>query len=127
MAIQCPKCKTRNPPGSKFCMECATPLPQGPEVVYTETVKTPVEDLARGSTFAERYEIIEELGNGGMGSVYRAEDTKIHQEIALKLIKPEIASDAGTTSATWRIKPWPARSCPGPTSFRREPCAFNRR
>jgi serine/threonine-protein kinase len=42
--------------------------------------------LTRGTTFAGRYEIIEELGKGGMGKVYRVEDKKIKQEVALKLI-----------------------------------------
>jgi len=50
-------------------------------------------DLARGTVFAGRYEIIEELGRGGMGAVYRAEDKKINEEVALKLINPQIASD----------------------------------
>ncbi len=44
-------------------------------------------------TFAGRYEIIEELGAGGMGRVYRAHDTKLNEEVALKLIKPEIAAE----------------------------------
>ena len=52
--------------------------------------------LKRGILFSERYEIIEELGKGGMGTVYRVEDTKVGQEIALKLIKPEVASDRST-------------------------------
>jgi serine/threonine protein kinase len=38
--------------------------------------------------FAGRYEVIEALGRGGMGSVYRVEDKKVHEEIALKLINP---------------------------------------
>lgn len=92
MANECPKCKTNNPEESKFCMECTTPLPKIEEAVHTKTLETPAEELTRGSTFAGRYEIIEELGKGGMGRVYRVENTKIKQEIALKLIKPEIAS-----------------------------------
>jgi serine/threonine protein kinase/tetratricopeptide (TPR) repeat protein len=52
--------------------------------------------LTTGSTFANRYQIIEELGKGGMGKVYKAFDTKIKEKIALKLIKPEIASDPET-------------------------------
>jgi serine/threonine protein kinase/Flp pilus assembly protein TadD len=65
-------------------------------VSQTETLQTPIQELTRGTTFAGRYEIIEELGKGGMGKVYRAEDTKVRQEIALKLIRPEIASDKNT-------------------------------
>jgi serine/threonine protein kinase/predicted Zn-dependent protease len=62
----------------------------------TRTIETPVEEYPRGSTFAERYKIIEKLGTGGMGAVYRVEDTNIGQDIALKLIKPDIASDKRT-------------------------------
>lgn len=49
--------------------------------------------LKRGSVFAGRYEIIEFLGKGGMGEVYRAEDNQIKEEVALKIINPEIAGD----------------------------------
>jgi serine/threonine protein kinase/Tfp pilus assembly protein PilF len=66
------------------------------EIPVTETLETPTEELTRGTTFAGRYEIIEELGKGGMGKVYRVEDKKIKEEVALKLIKPEIASDKMT-------------------------------
>ena len=46
--------------------------------------------------FAKRYEIIEELGTGGMGKVYRAFDKKLGEELALKLVKSEIAADERT-------------------------------
>ncbi|GAG00650.1 unnamed protein product, partial [marine sediment metagenome] len=49
-----------------------------------------------GSTFAGRYQIIEELGKGGMGKVYKALDKEIKGKVALKLIKPEVASDKKT-------------------------------
>jgi len=62
----------------------------------TKTIEIPLEELTTGSTFAERYQIIEELGKGGMGRVYRALDKELNEEIALKLIKPEIASDKKT-------------------------------
>jgi serine/threonine protein kinase/Tfp pilus assembly protein PilF len=62
----------------------------------TETLQTPVHELTMGSTLAGRYQIIEELGKGGMGRVYKVFDTKIKEKVALKLIKPEIASDKET-------------------------------
>jgi serine/threonine protein kinase len=64
MAIHCPKCTTENPSDSKFCKECATPLLTEVEaqISFTKTLLTPVEDLTRGTLFAGRYEIIEELG-----------------------------------------------------------------
>lgn len=50
-------------------------------------------ELSIGSTFAKRYQIIEELGRGGMGSVYKVMDKEIGERVTLKLLKPEIASD----------------------------------
>ena len=96
MAIKCSKCDTENPSDSKYCKECATPLPSSKDIPVTETLEAPKEELTRGTTFANRYEIIEELGKGGMGKVYRVEDKKIKEEVALKLIKPEVASDKKT-------------------------------
>jgi tetratricopeptide (TPR) repeat protein len=43
--------------------------------------------------FAGRYHVIEELGAGGMGRVYRVLDQKLGEEIALKVIRPDVASD----------------------------------
>ena len=65
---------------------------------HTKTLEIPTGELAKGNTIAGRYEIIEELGEGGMGRVYRVQDTKVNEEIALKLIKPEIAAEKKTIS-----------------------------
>ncbi|MEW5902191.1 MAG: serine/threonine-protein kinase, partial [Acidobacteriota bacterium] len=59
-------------------------------------METTTDELRRGTLFAGRYEIIEELGAGGMGRVYRAYDKKIEEELALKLIRPEIAAEKRT-------------------------------
>ncbi len=62
----------------------------------TETLEIPSAALPRGSTFAGRYEVVEELGRGGMGKVYRVTDKKIGEEVALKLLSPSIAADKKT-------------------------------
>ncbi|MCK4645161.1 MAG: protein kinase [Candidatus Aminicenantes bacterium] len=96
MGTKCPKCNTDNPYDSKYCKECAISLPSSEEILITETIEIPTEELTTGSTFADRYQIIEELGKGGMGRVYRVLDKKLKEEIALKLIRPEIAKDKKT-------------------------------
>jgi serine/threonine protein kinase/tetratricopeptide (TPR) repeat protein len=97
MTIQCPKCKAENPDTKQFCGDCGTQLTPPDEIpVQTKTIEAPKEELTTGSTFAGRYQIIEELGRGGMGKVYKAQDTEIKEKIALKLIKPEISSDKKT-------------------------------
>jgi serine/threonine protein kinase len=96
VAIACPKCQTNNPDDSKYCKECATPLPESVEVSHTKTLETPTKELTTGSIFGGRYQIIEELGKGGMGRVYKVLDTEINSKIALKLIKPEVAADKKT-------------------------------
>lgn len=98
MGIKCPKCHFENPDDTAFCGKCGTKFELSKDIFisHTKTLETPKEEFVRGTSFAERYEFIEELGKGGMGKVYRVKGKKLNEEVALKIIKPEIASDKKT-------------------------------
>jgi len=93
LANKCPTCHSDNPDTLKFCGDCGTQLPPSHDhtPAVTEALQAPVYELTTGSNFAGRYQVIEELGHGGMGRVYKVFDTKIKEKIALKLIKPKVA------------------------------------
>ena len=95
MGIKCPKCYSDNPDTQQFCGECGTQILPKEEIPIssTKTLEAPTKELTTGSTFAGRYQIIEELGKGGMGEVYRVKDETLDEEMALKVLKPEIAAD----------------------------------
>jgi serine/threonine protein kinase len=89
--MKCPNCQTENSAESRFCSNCAAPLKETRgEPAVGKTIKVPTFEISRGNLFAGRYEIIEELGAGGMGKVFKAYDQKVKEVIALKLIRPEI-------------------------------------
>jgi len=98
VAIKCPKCHSENPETKQFCADCGTQLPPSKDIhpQVTETLQTPIHELTTGSTFANRYQIIEELGKGGMGKVYKVFDQEVQAKMALKLIKPEVSADKNT-------------------------------
>jgi serine/threonine protein kinase len=96
--MKCPRCQFDNPAETNYCGKCGLPLFRKGEEAFgpTLTLETPVSTLERGGTFADRYEVIEEVGKGGMGRVYKVFDKKIKENIALKLLKAEIASEPRT-------------------------------
>lgn len=106
--MKCPKCDAENTRDSQFCKKCATSLMEVDESQrsITKTIETPREELTTGSTIAGRYEIIEELGKGGMGVVYRVADPlNPARRVALKsirrkLVQPELI---GRFKAEFRV------------------------
>ncbi|MGD0178463.1 MAG: protein kinase, partial [Terriglobales bacterium] len=51
--------------------------------------------LEPGMVLAQRYEIVEILGQGGMGAVYKATDRELNRAVAIKVIRPDLARDQG--------------------------------
>lgn len=49
--------------------------------------------LREGMFIAERYEILERIGSGGMSDVYKAKCHKLNRYVAIKVLKPEYSED----------------------------------
>ncbi len=106
--MECPQCQFENPVGITTCQRCNTPVaavaltvtqgvPEGWSVPVetAEAFTSSLRNLQPGFVLANRYELLQLLGQGGMGAVYKAKDRELDRLVALKVIRPELAGHPG--------------------------------
>ena len=93
--MKCRRCRADNPSNSNICQKCGAPLvgERKDHIDPTKTLQSSGSEFSPGAVFARKYRIIEVLGQGGMGRVFKVFDREVEESIALKVIKSEIAAD----------------------------------
>ena len=109
-SVECSRCGNVNPPGTEVCPKCgggaaetmmSASTSQGTfaaarmQKSVASHSSTPADDPqtpSPGTVLADRYEVVDTLGVGGMGAVYKVFDRRLTRVVALKTIHPELAA-----------------------------------
>ena len=100
--LSCSRCGAAIPPGAHFCASCGLDIssPQGGvTTVHVTAAVTPargdaLRDALRQATLGD-YEILAELGRGGMATVFLAHDIALGRKVAIKVMSPSLFSGEG--------------------------------
>lgn len=88
---KCAKCKAVCFDGASFCPACGGDLSAAAVVGASE-------DPYRGMVIAEKYLLLDRIGEGGMGVVYKAEQTILGKSVAVKILHPHMVNDANAVA-----------------------------
>ncbi|HLV21051.1 MAG TPA: serine/threonine-protein kinase [Polyangiaceae bacterium] len=102
----CPACGDPIAASARYCSRCGIRISDAPAAAPSQNPSVPapgpdgdyaphLADPLIGVIVAERYRILELIGRGGMGVVYRVEHTRIGKLMALKLLSGELSRDRG--------------------------------
>ena len=96
--MTCPQCQQSASDGAHFCANCGLSLAawDTPTKLDEPLPGAPLLDPLIDQVLDEKYRLLARLGQGGMGTVYRAQRLHIGDEVAVKILRPEFFSDAAT-------------------------------